>query len=87
MTAHQNARLTPLGRERIVRTVLGGRTPQTAAQDAESPARTARKWARFKAEGLVRAGRPLLAPEALTPRPMSPAEAWGGLRPNAAAAH
>ncbi len=44
MTAHQNARLTPLGRERIVRTVLGGRTPQTAAQDAEAPARTARKW-------------------------------------------
>src|SRR4051795_9081271 len=48
MTAHQNARLTPLGRERIVRTVLGGRTPQTAAQHAEAPARAARKWARFK---------------------------------------
>jgi hypothetical protein len=33
MNIHQNARLAPLGRERIVRAVLqGGQTPQAAAR-------------------------------------------------------
>src|SRR5215210_2519367 len=54
MNIHQNARLTPLGRERIVRAVLqGGQTPQ-AAQAAGVCPRTVHKWiARFQAEGLA----------------------------------
>jgi len=31
MNMHKNARLTPLGRERIVRQVASGQTPQAAA--------------------------------------------------------
>ena len=55
MNIHQNARLTPIGRERIVRAVLGGgQTPQAAARAAGVCPRTARKWvARFKAEGVA----------------------------------
>ncbi len=52
MNIHKNARLTPLGRERIVLAVLSGQTPQAAARAAGVGPRTARKWvARFKAEG------------------------------------
>jgi hypothetical protein len=32
MNMHKNARLTPLGRERIVRQVASGQTPQAAAR-------------------------------------------------------
>ena len=55
MDIHKNARLTPLGRERMVRAILeGGQTPQAAARAAGVCPRTARKWvARFKAEGLA----------------------------------
>lgn len=52
MNVHKNARLTPLGRERLVRLVLSGQTPESAARIAGVCPRTARKWvARFKAEG------------------------------------
>src|SRR5215203_78660 len=53
MNIHHNARLTPLGRERMVRAIVeGGQTPQAAARAAGVCPRTARKWvARFKAEG------------------------------------
>jgi transposase InsO family protein len=52
MNIHNNARLTPLGRERMVQAILGGQTPQAAARAAGVCPRTARKWvARFKAEG------------------------------------
>src|SRR5918993_1415330 len=53
MNIHQNARLTPRGRERMVRAVLeGGRTPQAAARAAGVCPGTARKWiACFRAEG------------------------------------
>ena len=52
MDVHKNARLTPVGRERLVKTVLSGQTPEAAARDAGVCPRTARKWvARFKAEG------------------------------------
>ncbi len=52
MNIHKNARLTPIGRERIVQAVLSGQTPQAAAQAAGVCPRTARKWVlRFKAEG------------------------------------
>ena len=53
MNIHKNARLTPLGRERVVRQVLSGLTPQAAAQAAGVSPRTVRKWvARFEAEGI-----------------------------------
>src|SRR5215207_3009515 len=55
MNIHHNARLTPLGRERMVRAIAEGeQTPQAAARAAGVCPRTARKWvARFKAEGLA----------------------------------
>ena len=53
MNIHKNARLTPLGRERIVMQVLSGQTPEAAAHAAGVCPRTVRKWvARFKAEGV-----------------------------------
>jgi transposase InsO family protein len=52
MNIHKNARLTPIGRERLVRAVLSGQTPEAAARAAGVCPRTAHKWtARFKAEG------------------------------------
>lgn len=52
MNVHKNARLTPIGRERLVRQVLSGHTPESAARLAGVCPRTARKWlARFNAEG------------------------------------
>jgi transposase InsO family protein len=52
MNIHKNARLTPIGRERLVLAVLSGQTPEAAAHAAGVCPRTARKWlARFKAEG------------------------------------
>jgi transposase InsO family protein len=54
MNIHKNARLTPLGRERLVRQVESGQTPETAARSAGVCPRTARKWlARFRAEGVA----------------------------------
>src|SRR3954453_3411650 len=55
MNIHQNARLTPLGRERMVRAIVeGGQTPQAAARAAGVCPRIARKWVdRFKTEGLA----------------------------------
>ena len=51
MNIHKNARLTPLGREHLVQSVLGGQTPQAAALAAGVCPRTVHKWvARFKAE-------------------------------------
>ena len=53
MNIHKNARLTPLGRERIVMQVSSGETPEAAAHAAGVCPRTVRKWvARFKAEGI-----------------------------------
>jgi transposase InsO family protein len=52
MNMHKNARMTPIGRERLVQAVVGGQTPETAARAAGVCPRTVRKWvARFKAEG------------------------------------
>ncbi len=63
MNIHKNARLTPIGRERLVEAVLGGQTPEAAARAAGVCPKTARKWTnRFKAEGraglLDRSSRP-----------------------------
>ena len=53
MNIHKNARLTPYGRELLVRQIESGQTPEAAARAAGVCPRTARKWlARFKAEGI-----------------------------------
>jgi hypothetical protein len=52
MNIHKNARLTPIGRERLAMAVLSGQTPEAAARAASVCPRTARKWVkRFQAEG------------------------------------
>jgi len=54
MNIHKNARLTPIGRERMVRQVLSGQSPQAAARAAGVCLRTVRKWvARYRAEGVA----------------------------------
>lgn len=54
MDIHENARLTPRGRERIVRLVQSGQTPEAAAQAAGVCPRTARKWInRYRREGVT----------------------------------
>ena len=53
MNIHKNARLTPHGRELLVRHIASGQTPEAAARAAGVCPRTARKWlARFLAEGV-----------------------------------
>ena len=44
MNMHKNARMTPLGRERLVLEVLGGQRPEAVAKAAGICPRTARKW-------------------------------------------
>jgi len=52
MNVHQNARLTPHGRERIVRQVASGQTAKAVAEAAGVCARTVRKWVeRYRREG------------------------------------
>jgi transposase InsO family protein len=54
MNVHKNARLTPLGREHLVRLMLGGQSPEAAGAAVGVCSRTARKWrARYQAEGLA----------------------------------
>ena len=54
MNMHKNARLTPIGRERIVMQVLSGQTPEAVARAAGVCPRTVRKWlARYQSEGLA----------------------------------
>jgi len=54
MNIHKNARLTPSGRERIVRQIESGPTPESSARGAGVCPRTARKWLdRYRREGLV----------------------------------
>ena len=36
MNIHKNARLTPIGRERLVQAILSGQTPEAAAHAAGS---------------------------------------------------
>jgi transposase-like protein len=48
-----NARLTPLDRERIVRQVASGQTPEAVAEAAGVYPRTVRNWVdRYRREGL-----------------------------------
>ena len=44
MNIHKNAKLTPLGRERIVKMMLDGHTPTRAAALAGVSPVTAKKW-------------------------------------------
>ena len=54
MNIHKNARLTPRGRERIVRQVESGQTPEAVAEAAGVCPRTVRKWVdRYRGEGLA----------------------------------
>jgi len=54
MNIHKNARLTPSGRERIVRQVESGQTPEAVSQAAGVCPRTVRKWAeRYRHEGVA----------------------------------
>ena len=54
MNVHENARLTPRGRERIVRQVESGLTPEAVAEAAGVCPRTVRKWVdRYRREGLA----------------------------------
>ena len=53
MDIHKNARLTLLGRERMVRMVLGGQPPKAVREAVGVCPRTMAKWVkRFEAEGL-----------------------------------
>lgn len=68
MNIHKNARLTPRGRELLVRRIVtDGLRPEEAAQAAGVSVRTAYKWLkRFRAEGLEglrdRSSRPQVCP-------------------------
>src|SRR6201988_1869506 len=54
MNVHKNARLTPRGRERIVRQVESGQAPKAVAEAAGVCPRTVRKWVdRYHREGLA----------------------------------
>jgi transposase len=54
MNIHKNARLTPLGRARIVRQVESGQSPEAAARAAGVCPRTVRKWVdRYRQEGVA----------------------------------
>jgi len=53
MNIHKNARLTPHGREHLVRLMLGGHSPEAAGAAVGVCPRTARKWlTRYRAEGV-----------------------------------
>jgi len=53
MNIHENARLTPRGRELLVRQIVSGQRLEAAARAANVCPRTARKWlARFLADGV-----------------------------------
>ena len=67
MNVHENARLTPLGRERMVRQVLSGEDRIVVAEQHGVSVRTVAKWlARFRAEGVAglrdRSSRPHRSP-------------------------
>jgi len=54
MDIHENARLTPHGRERLAKMIISGQTPQAASEAAGVCPRTGRKWRdRFVQEGLA----------------------------------
>jgi hypothetical protein len=55
MDIPKNARLTPLGRERMLNILLNGQTPKAVSEAVGACLCTVRNWAeRVHAEGLVR---------------------------------
>jgi transposase len=55
MNVHKNARLTPHGRERIVRLIENGQTLKAVGKAAGICPRTVRKWVeRYRQEGKIR---------------------------------
>jgi transposase-like protein len=53
MDVHKNARLAPLGRERMVKMVLGGQTLEAVSEAVGVSQRTVRKWVGlYENEGL-----------------------------------
>lgn len=53
MDIHKNARLTPHGRERMVKMILSGQTPQAVSEAVGVCSRTVSKWAkRYRNEGV-----------------------------------
>ena len=74
MNVHKNAKQTPRGRERLVRLVLSGLSPERASRLGGISPRALRKWvARFKADGVEglmdRSSRPHHL-RAVTPEPV-----------------
>ena len=73
MDTHKNARLTPKGREEMVRAVVdGGMTRAAAARRFNTSPKTVAKWVdRFRAEGVDglrdRSSRPLSSPDQTPP--------------------
>jgi transposase-like protein len=54
MNVHKTARLTPLGRDRIVRLVVSEQTLEAVAEAVGVCPRTIRKWVdRYRQEGLA----------------------------------
>jgi len=54
MDIHKNARLTPLGRERMVKMVLGGQAPKAVSEAVGVCPRTVGKWVcRYHGEGMA----------------------------------
>ena len=54
MDIHENARLTPRGREHMVNMVLSGQTPKAVSEAVGVCPRTVKKWVeRFQADGLA----------------------------------
>jgi transposase-like protein len=59
MNVHKNARLTPLGRERIVRQVESGQTAEAVSEAAGVCPRTVRKWACLASPPRLRLAEPV----------------------------
>jgi len=73
---HENARLTPLGREDLIRRLEAGATPRSLARDLGVSVRTVYKWrARYRKHGLEglrdRSSRPHHSPSRLFPEMIS----------------
>src|SRR5438046_7739978 len=73
MNVHHNARLTPRGREAVVRRIIDHHLPaKLVAAEAGVSERTVRKWlTRFRSEGIVglrdRSSRPRQSPKQTPP--------------------
>ena len=82
MDVHENASLTPKGREAMVRSVIeGGLSKAAAAGEFRTTPKTVAKWVeRFRIEGVAglrdRSSRPHSSPSQATPAVCAAVEAW-----------